>query len=74
VNLFETICFGIIIGFCLITTLTVAIERKHRKTHHADLERLEKAINIIHEAAETDDLEQYLNAINFVNRMLKEKM
>ena len=73
-NLFETICFSIIVGFCLVTMLTVAVERKHRRAHHADLERLEKAINIIYEAAETDDLEQYLNAINFVNRMLKEKM
>lgn len=73
-NLFETICFTIIVGFCLVTMLTVAVERRHRRAHHQDLERLQKAINIISEAAETNDMDKYVNAINFVNRMLQEKM
>jgi hypothetical protein len=54
--------------------LTVAVERRHRRAHHQDLERLQKAINIISEAAETNDMDKYVNAINFVNRMLQEKM
>lgn len=73
-NLFETICFSIIIGFCLITLIAVAVERQHRKTTQQDLERLQKAITIVSEAAETNDLDQYVNAINFVNRMLQERM
>ena len=73
-NLFEIILFGIIIGFCSVTMLSVAIERKQRRIYQQDVERLQKAINIISEAAETNDIDKYVNAINFVNRMLQEKM
>lgn len=73
-NLFETICFAIIVGFCLLTMMSIAVDRKQRKETIKDMERVERAISIIHEAAETDNLEAYVNAVNFVNTMLKERM